>query len=233
MKKIPLLFALTLAIISCAGIPPAQAGWVEFFFPTLKKREYDPARTMQAPFAVDEKTLKEMADPNAPIGPPPKFALPENNTPMDQPHRDNKEIAGWLTMVSSEIMTFDKGNYQKRMEDTEKYFTASGREQYVKFLTDNNIIKVLESGKYDVRSFVQEPPLLLNEGAVNGTFRWLYEVPIMLTYVERGTKSYKNVEPVNQQVILIVQIGRTTTDMQGVGVLIERIESRAPRKGNR
>ncbi len=238
MKKAPIifLFASVLIAVSFAGAVPAQAGLLEFFFPSLKKAEYDPSKTMQAPFALDEKTRDQvmreqlLQDPNAVKNPPPKFALPENNIPLDQPHRHSIEIAKWLTTGLSEVMTFDRGDYSARLEGASKYFTVAGKEQYIKFLTDNNILKVLESGKYEVRSFVQEDPLLLNEGAVNGTFHWLFEVPVMVSYVERGTKNYKNVEPVNQPVVLTVQIGRTATDNQGVGVLIERFEGRAVRR---
>lgn len=210
---------------------PARAGLLEFFFPSLKKAEYDPTRTMQAPFALDEKTREQLAiDPNAVKNPPPKFVLPENNIPLDQPHRHSSEIGKWLTTALSEVMTFDRGDYNNRIEGVSKFFTVSGKEQYVKFLTNQNILKVLESEKYEVRGFVQEDPFLLNEGAVNGTFNWLFEVPVMVSYVARGTKNYKNVEPVNQPVVLTVQITRIGTDKQGAGVLIARFDGRAARK---
>jgi hypothetical protein len=229
MKKALVLLALvfTLGVVTPQ---PAQAGWVEFFFPSLKKKEYDPGLTMQAPFAVDPKELEKPQDPAAALkNPPPKFALPENKTPLDQPHRDALEISEWLTTVSSDVLTFDKADYRGKLDSTAKYFTAAGRDQYVKFLTDNNIIKVLDSGKFDVRSFVQEQPLLLNEGAVNGTYRWLFEVPMMVSYMEQGAKDYKNLEPVNQRMILTLQVGRVSTDQQGMGVLIERVDGRVER----
>lgn len=232
MKKLPVLFlsALVLFAACFAAVTPAQAGWLEFFFPSLKKGQYDPAKTMQAPFALKEEDLKKMADPNAAKEPPPKFVLPENNIPLDQPHRHSSEIAKWLTTAISEVTTFDKGDYRARLDESSKYFTVAGKEQYVKFLNDHNIMKVLESEKYEVRSFVQEDPLFMNEGVVSGTFHWLFQVPITVSYVARGTKDYKNVEPVNQNVILTIEVGRTTKDMHGAGVLIERFEGRASRK---
>ncbi len=217
-----LVFALIFSLAVTAA-PPAQAGWLEFFFPSLRKKEYDPTYTMQAPFAVDEETRnKQVADPNASRPPPPKHVMPENNTPLNQPHRDNQEISEWLTNVLSDAMTFDKPDYNALIKIDEQYFTEGGKGQYKQFLASTSMLKILDSGKYDVRSFVQGQPLLLNEGAVNGSYRWLYEVPMMMSYVERGAKSYKNLEPVNQQVILTVQVGRVPGVMEGIAILIER-----------
>ena len=166
MKKSQVLLFSVFALFTVCSTAalPAQAGLLEFFFPSLKKAQYDPTKTMQAPFALDEKDKKVAADPNAVKKPPPKFVLPENNIPLDQPHRHSNEIAKWLTTAISEVMTFDGTDYNSRLDGASKYFTAAGKEQYIKFLTDNNILKVLESKKYEVRGFVQEDPFLLNEG---------------------------------------------------------------------
>lgn len=220
-----LAFALIFSLAVTAA-PPAQAGWLEFFFPSLRKKEYDPTYTMQAPFAMDDETRNKMQaeqqSPGAVRPAQPKHIMPENNTPLNQPHRDNKEISAWLTNVLSDAMTFDKPDYNALIKIDEQYFTEGGKAQYKQFLASTSMMKILDSGKYDVRSFVQGEPLLLNEGAVNGSYRWLYEVPMMMSYVERGAKSYKNLEPVNQQVILTVQVGRVSGVMEGTAILIER-----------
>lgn len=225
-----LSFALIFTLAATSA-PPAHAGLLEFFFPSTRKKEYDPTYTMQAPFAVDEearkKQIDQQADPNAPKPPPPKHVMPENNTPLNQPHRDNKEISAWLTNSLSEAMTFDKGNHKEMLKADEKYFNETGKTEYLKFLADHNIMKVIESEKFDVRSFVLGQPLLLNEGAVNGVYRWLYEVPMMVSYMERGAKSYKDLEPVNQQLVLTVQVGRISGVMDGTAILIERWSGKA------
>ncbi|MCE7887449.1 MAG: hypothetical protein DYH13_08135 [Alphaproteobacteria bacterium PRO2] len=223
-------FLLIFSFAATAALP-ARAGLLEFFFPSTRKKEYDPTYTMQAPFAVDEearkKQIEQQSDPNATRPPPPKHAMPENNTPLNQPHRDNGEISAWLTNSLSEAMTFDQGNYREMLKADEKYFNETGKAEYLKFLTDHNIMKVIESEKFDVRSFVLGQPLLLNEGAVNGVYRWLYEVPMMVSYMERGAKSYKDLEPVNQQLTLTVQVGRIAGVMDGTAILIERWNGKA------
>lgn len=227
------LAALSLVFVVTDAAPARAEGWLEFFFPSLRQPKYDPAQTMQAPFALTEEEAKKQfelqTNPNAPKQVAPKYAMPENNTPLDQPHRDNQEISDWLTNVLSQTLTFDAGAYEVSLKEDEQYFTPAGLEQYKKFLNDNNVVKVLESNKFDVRSFVQDLPLLLNEGAVNGSYRWLYEVPVMVSYMDRGAKDYKNLEPVNQQLVLTVQIGRVAGEKEGMAVRIERWDGKAQR----
>ncbi len=180
-------------------------------------------KTLQAPFAMDPdaKPPEEAPDPT-------KVSLPENSTPLDQPHRDGKEISEWVTTAISEALTFDQQSYEPVLVANAKLFTADGNKQYVTFLTDNNIIKVLQSKKFYVRSFVLDAPLLLNEAPVGGTYRWLYEVPVMLSYMEYGVTDYKKLEPINQKLMLTVQIGRVT-DRKGMAVLIERWDGKVQR----
>jgi hypothetical protein len=87
------------------------------------------------------------------------------------------------------------------------------------FYRKNGLTKVLESKKYYIRSFVQETPLLLNEGTVEGRYRWLYEVPVMISYMDRNMHGYKDVQPVSQTITLKIQVGRAAD--QSKDILIE------------
>lgn len=204
-----------------APVMPAEAGLLEFFFPSLRQKGPDPLDTLQAPFALDPQAKPPAQKPD-----PAKAVLPENTTPVDQPHRGYEEISAWLTNILSETMTFDSSNYQPVIAKNAQYFTAAGKDEYVSFLNENNVLKVLDSKKYQVKTFVENTPLLLNEGAVNGVYRWLYEVPVMISYMPAGAKDYKKLQPVNQRVVLTIQAGRVPGQLSGTGLLLERWSGR-------
>lgn len=209
IKRVFLIFCFVFAAFS---VQPAQAGWLEFFFPSLKDPGYDPYETLQAPFATpDENTGEEV-----------KLKQPEDSIPLDKPHRADADIAAWVTTTTAEVMMFEGDDYHKDLEETKKYFDASGREQYEAFLNTTKMMKVLESGRYQIRAYVSDAPLLLNEGVVSGRYRWLYEVPIMVSYIPRGANDYKNLEPVNQNIVLRMQVGRTADAQTDLRLLIER-----------
>ncbi len=188
---------------------PAHAGVLEFFFPTLRNADDDPAKTLQAPFADVEDDAEKGAKNN------------NDAVPLNLPHRAMTDITKWVVTVTSEVMTFS-GDYKTELEVGTAYFDEGGRQQYDAFIEEKKILNVMASGKYDVRSYVRDTPILLNEGAVQGRYRWLYEVPLMISYLQRGVKDYKEVEAVNQNMVLRVQIGRSETAENDLGLQIER-----------
>ena len=215
MKKlVPCAVMLCLLSVQAA---PAQAAWWQFFFPTLKQAEDDPAQTLTAPFAP------QPAGPH----PPPTMArqqvvkpLPENSVSLDKPHRTTKQVAEWLSPICAEALTFASADYKGDLAKTEPRFDTAGRQEYLKFLLDNNIQKVLDLNKYVVRSYVQDTPLLLNEGAAGGRYHWLFEIPVMVSYLDKSVKDYSKGQPINQMIVLKVQVGRsgTTPDPMGVSI---------------
>lgn len=224
-------FLLFFAVLSFSFAPiSAHASWVDFFFPMLKDESQDPKNTLQAPFVVKtDKELAKEAENTAEgelveeVKPP----NPQNAIPMERPHRATAVLSEWIVNTASEIMTFDDPNVVQTLKLSEPYFEKKGRQQYLAFLEKNNIRKVLSSKKYKVRSYVNDAPLLLNEGPVAGRYRWLYEVPLMVSYMKRDVSDYKDAEPVNQQVVLRIQIGRSPDAQTDMGVYIERLSGEA------
>lgn len=218
MKTRTLVF-FSFIVMSLAAASPARAGLLEFFFPMLKKQEADPAHTLQAPFAAQTPATGEGAA-KAPMGPPAIKPLPENAIPLGNPHRSTGQITDWVVTAVSESMTFDKNDSAENFAATGGYFSTIGRAQYEKFLKDSRLSNVIESNKYYVRSYVREVPVLLNEGAVNEHYRWLYEVPVMVSYMERGA-NYTRASPVNQEMTVTIQIGRSPRAANAAGIMIE------------
>lgn len=194
------LFCCCVLLVAGAFVPAsAQAGVLEFFFPSLRKEVYDPSKTMVAPFAVgqgveDKDKLKE---------------LPVNSVPLSQAHLVVNEIAEWVMNVSAEAMNFETNDFVAELAEHAGPFNVAGNAQYQAFLRDMNIAKVIESERYSVRSHVENTPLLLNEGLIKGRYRWLFRVPVVMTFMDRNMNGYKGDEaPITQRAMLNVQIGR-------------------------
>ncbi|MCC6597222.1 MAG: DotI/IcmL family type IV secretion protein [Alphaproteobacteria bacterium] len=213
MKARIILSSLVVAsLMLFSGV--AHAGLLEFFFPSLKTEEPDPMQTLQAPFAADGQAPQL-------VGPRAVQSLPENAIPMQQPHRATRQITDWVVTVVSEAMTFDSKDMEAEKDGSLKYFNTGGRAQYEQFLKDSKLRNVIDSQKYSVRSYVRDAPLLLNEGEVKGYYRWLYEVPIMVSYMGRNEKDYRQATPVNQQMVITLQIGRSPMAEDSAGIVVE------------
>ncbi len=199
---------------------PAYAGWLEFFFPSLEKKEPDPSKTLKAPFADPDAVI---------IAPRAKEGLPDNNTPLNVRHRPSSLIGRWVESALPDILSYRAKEYKKQFKEKTVYFNDVAKAQYIKFMQDSNYIKILETGRYDINAFVVEPPLLMNEGVVEGRYRWLFKSKVMVTHVKSGTKNYKQVkkdDAVTQTMYIITQVGREKDVKNEHGVLIESFSAK-------
>ncbi len=233
MKSVLLTLFSALIIIVALGAfsKNAEAAWWEFFFPSLRDTGADVATTLQAPFAddaavEDEENVESSTSTKIPI----KQSYENPDTDDDQPlklaHRTGKDVSEWLVDVVSETMTFTDADYKAGMKKTEKYFDAGGHSQYIAFLTDQKIMNVVESGQFKTHSFVNDATVLMNEGAVQGRYRWLYEIPVTVTYLKQDIENYKNIVPINQEIVLLIQVGRADEGVNDIGLRVERWSGR-------
>ena len=215
--RITLAFVCAGLVLTFVSVPPAQAGLVDFFFPSLAKKEPDPSQTLQAPFA-DNGSAQQQGPSDAEVK-----RDPNNYIPLNLPHMADGAVSDWVVNAVSDILTFPSDDYTVDLARLRGYFDDTGYNEYGAFLEEKSLKKVLESKQFYVRSFVQDVPLLLNEGPVSEQYRWLYEVPVMVTYMDRSMKDYKKSQPVSQRVIITVQVGRVHGDTQNdSGLMVER-----------
>ena len=211
--RVALLTGLFSCFLFVSVSSPAYANFLEFFFPSLKKEEYDPTEHMIAPFAVGEGLEnKERLQ-----------QLPVNSVPLEKPHRVGSEIANWVMAVVGEAMNFESNDYEAEIKQHSVVFDTIGLQQYREFLEVRGISKVASAENLTVTSYVEGVPLLLNEGVIKGRYRWLFRVPVVMTYMDRDMVTYKRAreEPLSQRVSLNVQIGRvesTGAKMDGLQV---------------
>ena len=212
MSRFLRIFAFFILVFSVSA--PAQAGVLEFFFPSLRKPAPDPSNTLQAPFAYDfgETDSKDVLVPQ--VG-------ADKTIPMDQPHRLKEDIRDWLVEILSRAMTFEEKDYRHDLKEVLPYFSTEGWEEYKQFLSMSGMAAFLNSERYYVRSFVEEPPDLKTEGAVNGHYRWLFKVPVMVSYMDRGMTDYKKNDPKTHEMSLTVQVGRVQKSQDDMEIVIE------------
>ena len=199
MRRFLLTLACLLFSFNVLFTATAKAGLLEFFFPSLREEEYDPYEKMVAPFALGQGAEeKEILT-----------ELPVNSAPLSQPHRVLNEIAVWTGTQTGEAMNFETNDLTAETLAHVDVFDAAARAQYQKFLQDMSIGRVVESPRYEVRSHVEGVPLMVNEGLIKGRYRWLFTVPVLMTYMDRNSASYTGaVQPITQRATINVQVGR-------------------------
>lgn len=141
---------------------------------------------------------------------------------LERPHRTAREMERWVSQTISEVFTLDGNDYMQQVETARKYFSAAGHKQYKNYLENADMEGVLQKNDLKARVFVEQTPLLLNNGNVGGVYRWLYEVPVTISYVSRTSSSYKpGAEGVNRKLKIRLQVRRYDNPDDPEGLQIE------------
>ncbi|PCJ98197.1 MAG: hypothetical protein COA45_08595 [Zetaproteobacteria bacterium] len=215
------VFVLTVLVLT-VGSAPSHAGWLQFLFPDFSNEPH-PAETLKAPFADDDAVIVDMDITG-------KAA---NRMPLHLRHRTNAVMTRWVQQNIPNMLSYKAQTYKKAYGGNIVYFTKVGADEYLKFLQDKSFLTTLETGRYDIAGFIRDYPILLNEGAIDGYYRWLYQVNIMVTYIESGVSDYnalKSGDAITQEFVVNFQLGRHKDVDNEHGVLIETwsVRSKSP-----
>ena len=210
-------------VVATANIPSVQAqdavipqeekgNWWDVFFPEGPKGP-SPAETLRAPFANEDAVVDDLTESGEAI----------NATPLHLRHRTNDVMAKWVQLIVPALLSYKAETYNAQYSENIKLFTEGGKKEYLKFLQDASYITSLKSGQYDVSGFVESYPIVLNEGAVDGRYKWLFRTDIMITYLQKGVDPYKPGQdaPTSQAFELTFQIGRHRGIDNEHGTLLE------------
>lgn len=162
------------------------------FFYAFKTTQREPNTTGYAPFA----------DPLAM-----SMDAGEKTMPLNESNRSYTDLETWVTIVISEALSFDAVDYYSALAKMRKnFFTNDAYEEYQESLKKYNIAQYLTQNGMSTNVLIEETPALMNEGVVDGRYRWLYDVPVTISYRRKGGSSSEL--PQNVRVRIRMQIGR-------------------------
>lgn len=211
--KNKVLFSLFLILGVVSFAPVSNAGWFDFLFPQTEVGP-DPSETLVAPFANEDAVIEDLDSKGN----------PEKAIPLHLRHRPNNVITQWIQNTVPFLLTYKAKTYDQEYGQKVENFSKGGLDEYVKFLQNKNILKTLKTGRYNVTGILQDYPVIVNEGAVDGRYLWLYKMHVLVTYFDSGLTKYtleKEGDTITQEYEVTMQIGRNKGVSNEHGVLIE------------
>lgn len=218
-KVLFLIFCVCALILR---VSPVYAGWLDFLFPEIQQGP-SPAQTLKAPFADEDAVIEDMD----------MSGHAANITPLHLRHRTNTIITRWVQQNIPNMLSYKADTYKGVYADNAKAFNKVGLGEYLAFLQDKNFLTTLDTGRYDIAGFIKDYPVLLNEGAVDGSYRWLYQTNVMVTYIEAGVTDYNELDSssaITQEFVVNLQLGRHKNVENDHGILIETWSVRSKNK---
>lgn len=194
-----------------------KPGLVDFFFPTLRKYEGDPSKTMIAPFAYEQVEGENGGEVIIPEYIPP---TPDNTVPLHKQHRFNEDMIKWLGEKVPDLVNFQKGKYQEQMVVVQPLFTEEGWQDYLRFHKQFGFYKVLMTGDYATGGFVETLPYVVSQGVEKGRYQWEMSLPITVSFLKGNLTDYKEIQSHNQKLNLTVLLERSE-EAPAPGVLVK------------
>jgi hypothetical protein len=130
-------------------------------------------------------------------------------------HRTRREMGIWIVESVSELLNLDQGNVRAVFNAAQPYFTDAAFRQYRAYLEAESLLSNIEAGQLTLGAIVDQTPQLMNEGVIGGVYRWLYDVPVMMTHTPaRGAAQTKSAT-------LRIQLGRINDESNPDKMVIE------------
>lgn len=130
-------------------------------------------------------------------------------------HRTRREMQIWLVESVSELLNLDNRNAENVLSAARPYFSAAAFGQYQAYLQGDDMLAQIRQGRMTLSAIVDQTPQLLNEGVIGGAYRWLYDVPVLITRAPvQGTAQAT-------RGMVRLQLGRTNDDDNPDKMVIE------------
>jgi intracellular multiplication protein IcmL len=129
------------------------------------------------------------------------------------PNMGKMAIANWAALAAGEIMTFGFNDIDTRFAESQKKFTDKGWSDFRKAMIKSGLIDDMLKAQQIVTTVPKSPPILTEEGLINGIYSWKFDIPLLITFRSGGVKTSRPVT-----VSLVIETISTHDHPDGVGI---------------
>lgn len=142
---------------------------------------------------------------------------------LEHQHMTSGEVAMKLSDIVAETLSLTKSNYVYTTTEAERFFTPTGYSQYKEFLKSASFEQVLASGRLQSAAYVEQEALQITSGVYSGAYKWLFEVPVTISFIPPDAETYRNNETQaeNRRILLRAQFTRVDDPADPLAVKIE------------
>ena len=223
------VLAVTTGGITAASPARADDSFLNYMLPWIfgePETGPKPQDTLQAPFGKDTPKIETQKQADLQKIFEAERDSKTNMNELNLPHRSPEQIGEWITSIATQALTIEPATFEDKTNNFGGFFLPYAMQEYRNYLTNNQVLESLRANNMRLTAFAESKPILIQEGVLDGTYRWLFRVPLMLTYYDKATTSLKDGKKAptsqSQRVLVNVQIGRVPTKQLAEGMAIER-----------
>ena len=100
----------------------------------------------------------------------------------------NQDVQEWVREIVPQIMTVSPTLYPTHIKTIPRYFTQAGWQQLQGQWNQAGIPQLMQND-YHMNAVVTEVPQIIAKGRRDNVYRWIVDVPVLLTYTDVGQKA--------------------------------------------
>jgi intracellular multiplication protein IcmL len=132
---------------------------------------------------------------------------------LAEPNLNKAALISWLGAATTEIMTFNFLNYDEVFGKSKRYFSKDGWTSFSDALLKSGLLKSVTDYQQVITSIPRDQPTVVAEGIIEGQYRWVMNVNLIMT-IRAGSK--RSIKGYTVMVILVKE--DTIDNPMGVGI---------------
>jgi hypothetical protein len=114
--------------------------------------------------------------------------------PLDKPHRSQDYIKNWGSDIVTQGLNLSNKTKDSIFKNLQKEFDPYGFREYLGFVNQASLLPYATTQNLRMDSFVTAPPTLVSEGALQGSYRWLLDIPVTISYYPEDLSTLKRTQ---------------------------------------
>lgn len=106
----------------------------------------------------------------------------DTDVSLSLPVLPNPEIQEWLIETVAQIMSVTPTQYPMHMKKIQPFFVKNGWAQFLAQWQKAQIEELVLNRQYTMTALVMQMPTILAKGRDKGVYRWIVDVPVLLSY---------------------------------------------------
>ncbi|MES2729003.1 MAG: DotI/IcmL/TraM family protein [Pseudomonadota bacterium] len=137
---------------------------------------------------------------------------------LSVPHRTDTQLSVWLEQVISQSLTYTHTNIQANYTAIAPNFTEAGLTAYRNYLQSSDMWRQMLTQKSTLQAITVDAPKLLNRGVVNDAYKWLYDIPVMVSLLPEGIDTLRKLRPQSYNLLIRVQLTRIADQQNNASI---------------
>jgi hypothetical protein len=104
---------------------------------------------------------------------------------LNNPHRTTEEIVAYGQGLATNGLTLAPDNFNEELTKFKTMFSAEGWAAYATYLKESRLADMVRVESYHVNTIVNGDTIVLGQGGVSGSYRWLVQAPILMTFLQK------------------------------------------------